>query len=743
MKTQTPKINVFFHLVIVATIAIIYALLNWTSESRIQDFITHQNEIARSTSQSTALEISTYINNRRKLLSLLQLTYIDDFRQLIERPNNFQLRETIEKKIRSVFPEMIHLTLADSEAKQILPKLSDFVIGKGCRNNIHAFSQGHLETIFIHSNPNPANYHFDILSNLDVLDSEGNKRIIFISVGSSVLEKLLDIRASLDHSLFLVRKKSPTKIEVAANANRGSLQRSKNFSHAELESISTDIHVKGTSWNLISILNKSSVLIYQDTLIEQRNYIILFCVIAGLLVSILFYFTDKKRYDAELFTINTNSILEEKVRLRTSALNHQATHDLLTSLINRREFERRLIETLALCKTDKSTSVLLYLDLDQFKIVNDTAGHAAGDELLIEVSSLLKSQLRRGDTLARLGGDEFGIILSNCNISRASSIAEQLRICVKNYGFLWEKHTFSIGVSIGIIEINEYSKSLKDIMSLVDTACYMAKDKGRNQYYIYDSEDKSFGSRHSALFLCEQALSAINNNQLELHAQKIHRLNSNEEPYKWYEVLVRIRKESGLIFPDQIIPPLEHFGQITELDTAVFKLAIKFLKSNPNFKLSINLSGISITKQYFIQFIEDTIIKQKVNPANLCFEITETAAVENIIQLKSFIKKLHSLGCFISLDDFGTGMSSFSYLNNLDVDHIKLDGSFVKNIDEDEIHLAMVDSINSIVKAMGKYVIAEYIENEAIEKILKELGVSHGQGYFIHKPEKLDDIANA
>ncbi len=385
----------------------------------------------------------------------------------------------------------------------------------------------------------------------------------------------------------------------------------------------------GTSWNLISSFDKVSITDYSKQLDHQKYLVLIICILAGIIVSGLFYRTDKKRLLAELSSLNQNIILEEKVSKRTKELSYRATHDQLTKLINRGEFERRLKEALALAKADRSISILMYLDLDQFKIINDTAGHAAGDQLLIEISSLLKSQLRRGDTLARLGGDEFGLLLNQCSVDRAETIAEQLRAIVHNYEFLWESYSFTIGVSIGVIEITEDTDSLKELLSLVDSACYMAKDLGRNQYYIYNAEDILFEQKQSAMYQSEMALSAIKNNQLELHGQKIQGLSSHEEQH-WYEVLIRIKNDDGLIYPDNFIPALEQFGHIAILDKAVLKQSIAFLAKNPKFKLSINLSGLSIVKPELIKLIQQVIGKHKVSPDRICFEITESAAIGNL-----------------------------------------------------------------------------------------------------------------
>ncbi len=741
MSNSTPSLNKAFHIVIAVTLFTIYSLLTWVVDVRTSDFISHQNAVAKKVASATALEISTYIQNRRNLLTLLNKSQRNELQELSTNTENTNIREKIKQQIHLLFPELIEFTLITSLGQVILPKSSDFVVGKTCKKNLTEFSQGHLKPVTLHNNPSPKNYHFDVLTHLKLPGQ--NNIILFISLNTSIIEQILAQRPPLNHSFFLVNEDKPNIIEIAAKGNAGTINRSSQLTDAEQQLLNANIKIHGTNWRLISTFNQSSIHHFNQLISEQKNIIFMICLLAATLVSGLFYRTDKKRLRAELDTLNQNAVLEEKVAIRTKELTYRATHDQLTKLINRGEFERRLSEALALAKTDNAQSVLMYLDLDQFKVVNDTAGHAAGDQLLIQITSLLKSQLRRGDSLARLGGDEFGILLNHCDIDRAAMIAEQLRSIVHHYLFEWESYSFTIGVSIGIIQMNADSPELSELMSLVDAACYMAKDLGRNQYYIYDEDDTAFEAKHSSMYRAEKALTAIKNQHIELHGQKITALANTDDNEYWYEVLVRIKTGRGLIYPDNFIPALERFGHISALDTLVFSQSVSFLAKNPKFKLSINLSGLSIIKPDLIQTIKHTLKRKHVSPQRLCFEITETAAINNLKKVKTFIHEMHNLGCAIALDDFGTGMSSFSYLSNLDIDYIKLDGSFVKDIASNNVHHTMVSAINSIVDIMGKFVIAEYVENKDVHQHLQHIGVSHGQGYFIHRPEKLDDIARA
>jgi len=373
-------------------------------------------------------------------------------------------------------------------------------------------------------------------------------------------------------------------------------------------------------------------------------------------------------------------------------------------------------------------------------VVNDTAGHAAGDGLLKEVSSLFRSQLRRVDTLARLGGDEFGVLLDNCDVERAEIIAQQFVELLKNYNYEWAGKTFKVGASVGIVVVAE-NADLASLMSLVDAACYAAKDSGRNQVHVYSDDDKELKRRRTEMQRATDAVRAIDNKQLVLHAQKIQGLDTEDDSL-WYEILVRMKGQDGtLIYPDDFIPALEQYGGIQKMDSAIIGLSMEYMSKHPGIRFNINLSGSSIGDENILARIKQLITRYKINPEKLVFEITETAAMLNVEHAKLFINELKRLGCSIALDDFGSGMSSYGYLQNLNVDYVKLDGSFVRDMDENAIHYAMVESINSIVKVMGKETIAEFVENKAVEKCLNDLGVAYGQGYHLHKPEALENIS--
>lgn len=426
---------------------------------------------------------------------------------------------------------------------------------------------------------------------------------------------------------------------------------------------------------------------------------------------------------------------------------HQATHDSLTGLVNRREFEKRLNNAIKSAKDSNTQHCLCYLDLDQFKIVNDTAGHVAGDELLRRLTILLKSKIRSRDTLARYGGDEFGLLLDNCPLERAYKIANSLLVAVRNFNFKWEGRTFHVGVSIGLVPVTEETSNAAEIMSQADVACYAAKDLGRNQVHIYENKDDKVTQRHSEILRVADISDSIKANRFKLYCQPISPLQSSSDTPKHYELLIRSIDIDGKIeLPETFIPAAERYGMMANIDRWVihsaFNRYVELFDPSENIKIAINLSGNSLTDSSLLHYVRQNIIDSGIPSANVCFEITETAAIGNLEQARTFITELKELGCQFALDDFGSGLSSFTYLKNLPVDYLKIDGSFVRDMTSDPISQAMVAAINEVGHIMGIKTIAECAENNEIISQLRKLGVDYAQGYAISSPMPIDIIAS-
>ena len=425
-------------------------------------------------------------------------------------------------------------------------------------------------------------------------------------------------------------------------------------------------------------------------------------------------------------------------------IEHLAFHDVLTGLFNRAQFERRLISALERAAPDYQYA-LFYLDLDQFKIVNDTCGHVAGDELLKQVTALLKGPVRGTDILARLGGDEFGVLLENCSQAHAEEVAGRMLQLVNEFRFSWKDKTFSIGVSIGLVMLNNVEQTYSDIMRAADMACYAAKDNGRGCIHVYHQDDVELVQRRGEMEWVEQINRGVQQNQFVLYKQGIISLDGGATGPSC-EFLVRLRGSNGtLILPGAFIPAAERYDLMPKLDRWVLKNVFEHLALKKSTHQSeaeniyfINLSGATLGDASFLNFVKDALARSEIPPQSICFEITETAAIANLSNALLFIQHIKTLGCKVALDDFGTGLSSFSYLKTFAADFLKIDGGFVRNMLNDPMDAAIVQSINNIGHVAGMKTIAEFVENQAIQAKLTELGVDYAQGFGIHKPESTE-----
>jgi diguanylate cyclase (GGDEF)-like protein/PAS domain S-box-containing protein len=428
-------------------------------------------------------------------------------------------------------------------------------------------------------------------------------------------------------------------------------------------------------------------------------------------------------------------------------MQHDAAHDALTGLINRREFERRLEHTVMNAKRHGSHHVLCYLDLDQFKLVNDAAGHAAGDELLKRVRGLLAGKFRERDTLARLGGDEFGLLFDNCQLPEALGICDIIVATFHNYHFKWQGRGFQIGASMGLVPVTANAESAAQLLSQADVACYTAKELGRNQVHVYQKQGAEPSRRHTEIILASGLQDALEQNRFVLYCQPIVELSSDVEAPLRFELLLRLREGGNLVLPHAFIPAAERYGLMVTIDRWVvrqaFRSCTRIFGADSSVEISINLSGNSLNDDSLLDFLTEQFAGSTVSPQQVCFEITETSTIRDLGKAADFLMETKKMGCRFALDDFGAGLSSFTYLKTFPADYLKIDGSFIRDMADNAIDQAMVVAINEVGHILGMKTIAESVESEILVERLTTLGVDRAQGYALGVPVPFDETVNA
>jgi diguanylate cyclase (GGDEF)-like protein len=483
---------------------------------------------------------------------------------------------------------------------------------------------------------------------------------------------------------------------------------------------------------------------------SNNNIIFNFCKIYSLLIEYSI---------SPIYGNDQNSIIGAALIFRIAStssqlanqLSWQLNHDSLTGLMNRRSFEQCMETAVYNSRNLSITHALCYLDFDHFKIINESFDHVAGDEFLRQVSMLIQKRIRKTDTLARLGGDEFGLILYQCGLEQALNVLNLIREDIRTFKFIWENKTFSFNISAGLVMIDAESKSSSKMIIAADSACNIAKSKGRNRVHVCQSKDREILAHHNETQWVPQLLRALEENQFCLYFQPIVLVSEghNENTKQIHEILIRLKDESGqLILPIYFIPIAERYGLMNLIDRWVIQNLFNFInqsrvqKNNLNQRVDncfymINLSGASLNDDYFLDFVQEQLDFYSIEPQAICFEITETMAIENIVKATHLIQKLRAIGCSFALDDFGSGMSSFGYLKNLPIDFLKIDGIFIKDIVENRVDREIVEAINRVAHVMEIQTVAEYVENNEILVELKKLGVDYAQGYGIARPAPL------
>jgi diguanylate cyclase (GGDEF)-like protein len=451
---------------------------------------------------------------------------------------------------------------------------------------------------------------------------------------------------------------------------------------------------------------------------------------------------------ALLFSLLVARIVIKYVSQKNRQLTYQASHDALTGLINRREFESRVERAIQHAKIQASTHALMYLDLDQFKVVNDTCGHAAGDELLQQLAQLLLSTVRHRDTLSRLGGDEFGMLLDNCPLDKAVTIANNLLQSVDDFHFNWGESTFTLGVSIGVVPLDHSTQDIAGAMSAADSACYIAKEAGRNQVQIAHLGDRRLQQHQGEMQWVSRLTRALEESQFELYYQPIVPCTDRNTRGRFLEILLRMIDDDGsVISPRTFLPAAEKYNLASAIDRWVVEHSMHWLAENSSsdkwpITISINLSGQTIGNQDMLKFIINTMDETGIKAEQIIFEVTETATINNIAAATSFMLTLRGCGFRFALDDFGSGLSSFFYLKKLPVDFLKIDGTFIRDILSDPVDYAMVRSITELGQLLGKQTIAEHVETLQVAEELRSIGVDFMQGHAYAKSEPLDNFTH-
>ncbi len=427
------------------------------------------------------------------------------------------------------------------------------------------------------------------------------------------------------------------------------------------------------------------------------------------------------------------------VRLAETTAYH-ANHDALTGLVNRRSFENTVNTALETSRQNRQAHALCFMDLDSFKIVNDTCGHQAGDELLRQLAQLFDSLVRKSDVLARLGGDEFGVLLYKCSVAEALKLANQIRHEVENFQFLWQENRFTVGVSVGLVVVDDRWENIESLFSAADSACYIAKNEGRNRVVVYREGEGNASNRKVATHWVEEINTALEAGRLKVACQKILPLHNQPEGLR-FEMLLRLEMPDGeMVSPQSFLPSAERYGLMPALDERAIQLTLEWLLANPSLlaslrHVSINLSAGSAIDPEFRARLKKSIANSGIPAEKLCFEITETAVIANLSKVSTFMDELSEVGCRFGIDAFGSGLSSFAYLRKLPVDFLKIDGLLVKDILDDPMDFTLVKAISDISKSMGKRTVAESVESPTLLEAVKEIGIDFGQGYHLGEPE--------
>ncbi|MFD2165714.1 putative bifunctional diguanylate cyclase/phosphodiesterase [Thalassotalea euphylliae] len=702
--------------VIAMTSLILLALVLWNAYSAIRLHLNYQSTLMDSVTNSVLADYQEHITMLRSDIDRFQFNHADTIAKLSNQGElaSKEMYMSLLQDLKESIDEVRLFAIVDKQGNGVLKHITgDFL--DDCKEEIHStVSLGTQEHLFLHRSSK--SIHFDLLEPLAVHDKSG--WFFFVAFNTAVFESLLTKYQLPHQQLFLLRSDSVGKIELSTTTT---VDQSLAGIVMSAEEVQTFTHVKeipGTRWQIaIRLAPEYQTSIYLENL--TKAWVI--WVFVSLII-FTFYRLQKTRIRQQ--------------RAAEKALAHSEAHDALTGLINRARFEQELNDFVASSLTDGKEGVVVLVDIDQFQLVNNSYGYSTGDNLLHQTSMHIAEQLPSGAQFSRLGNDEFAVLLPELSHSEAYNFAEKMRKSIGAINYEAEQQTINITASIGVLHIDGVQRSSEHILNSLAQAVRIAKEKGRNRIQVYQSEDKALVQHAQEMAVVKDIDKALSENRLMLYRQHINALQGDINIPK-YEVLVRLKNKDGDIIPPNLfIPASEKFGLITKVDRWVIEATCKSIAdTGDNGHYSINLSGMTLADKDIIEFVHNIFAKYDINPARIGFEITETYAITHLKSAIRFITEMTNMGCEFSLDDFGSGLSSFSYLQQLPVHHIKIDGSFIRDICNNRLNQVFVETMHNVAKEMGKDCIAEFVEDEQTQLHLQSIGIEFAQGFYHHRPE--------
>ena len=722
------------------------ALLVTHYSQQIHRLQTTQRDMAERAVANAADQIERHLNNQKRLMRYFVEANAQHLSEIAWNGTTPAPKTPVWKELEKLYPGLLDFTIANDKGVLLLSGKQELT-SADCQTDIDFFAQQHHQrNIYLHTTADGGHAHYDLLEHFEAAHSN-NQLILVLKVRPDPILEILRNNSPASHTLLLLNNNTET-VELSS-ADVATNHSSRSMADIDLRRIAAKRKISGTRWQLQDEVSDHIYRDYSKSLINRLAVTFLGLLFLSAFLLWRMRREEQRRLDTEEALLTAREELESQVSARTeellekhNELEYLVAHDPLTGLLNRREFETAIVQTLDEAHSTHLASALCYVDLDRFKTVNDTAGHAAGDELLRQLSIILKRHIRQEDRLARLGGDEFGLILHNCSLNNAATIAEKLRNEVKQFKFSWQGMQFEVGASVGIVPITDKSENAQALLSAADAACYAAKKHGRNQVHLYAQDADQQDENARMMKRSQDVAEARNSGRLLLYCQPIKHIAPAKHKTIAFETLVRMLDRSGnLLQPAEFVHAAERFGHMPDLDYWVTEESLKWLSTAPDgVRLNVNLSGQTLSNPKCADQFEQLLNDYGDLQQQICFEITETAAVGSFSQARDFISRLRQHGCGFALDDYGSGVCSFSYLRNLPVDSLKIDGELIQAVVKDPVAVAMVSSISRMAKAMKLRCIAEFIENEQLLTQIQAMGIEYGQGYYIGKPAPLADL---